>query len=478
MENKRIVSNIFWRLAEKWGAQGVTFIVSIVLARLLEPQLYGTIALVTVFTTIAQVFVDSGMGVALVQKRDVDEVDFSTVFYFNLFSCTLLYIILYFAAPFIASFYNNNQLISIIRVLSLSLIIYGLKNVQQAYVTKTFQFKKFFYSTSIGTIGAAILGISMAYLGFGVWALVFQGLFNTALDTIILWFTVKWRPKKVFSFERLKTLMDFGFKMFLVSFFDAIYNEISQLIIGKKYSSADLAQYNRGRQFPVLIVSNINGAIENVLFPVMSEVQNNPAKVKKFTRLSIKLSTYIMAPVMIGLAIVSPNLIRILLTDKWIECVPYLQVFCIAFIFLPIHTANLNAIKSMGKGSLILKLDIVKKIICIIIIVISSHFGVYAICLSSLLTSIVNQIINSLPNRKLLDYGYFEQLIDLLPTFILTAFMGTVVWIVGKVNCNIYLSLGCQIVTGVAFYYFVSKTLQLEPFKYIVAIINDYRKKK
>ncbi|MBR3739242.1 MAG: lipopolysaccharide biosynthesis protein, partial [Clostridia bacterium] len=250
--NSTVFTSLLWRFAERIGAQGVSFIVSIVLARILDPELYGTIALVTVFTAILNVFVDSGLGSALIQKKDADDLDFSSVFYFNVTACCALYLLIFLAAPLIAAFYKDSTMTPIVRVLSLMLVISGVKNILQAYVSRTMQFKRFFFATLGGTIGAAVIGIYMAYRGYGVWALVAQQIFNAAVDTLILWITVKWRPKKMFSWERLKGLLAYGWKLLVSALLDTVYNELRQLIIGKKYTSADLAFYNRGRQFPHL----------------------------------------------------------------------------------------------------------------------------------------------------------------------------------------------------------------------------------
>ena len=245
---------------ERCGAQGVAFIVSIVLARLLDPAVYGTVALVSIFMLIMQVFVDSGMGNALIQKKDADDLDFSSVFWFNIAMCSLLYLIMFIAAPFIASFYDTPELTPLVRVLSLMLVISGMKNVQQAYVSRHMMFRIFFFSTLGGTITAAVVGIVMAYMGCGVWALVAQMLVNAAADTTILWITVKWRPKKAFSMSRLKGLFSYGWKLLISAILDTFYNELRQLIIGKMYTKSDLAQFNQGQKFPQFIVNNINAA--------------------------------------------------------------------------------------------------------------------------------------------------------------------------------------------------------------------------
>ena len=270
MGNESVVKGFMWRFAERCGAQLVSFVVSIVLARILSPEDYGTIALVTVFTAILQVFVDSGLGTVLIQKKDADDLDFSSVFYFNFIVCLVLYAVMFLAAPYIALFYEDSTLTSVIRVLSLTIVISGVKGIQQAYVSRNMLFKRFFFSTIGGTIFSAFLGIGMACAGFGVWALVAQQISNTAIDTLILWITVKWRPKKVFSWQRLKYLLSFGWKLLVSALLDTGYNNLRNLIIGKLYSPTDLAFYNQGDKFPKVIVTNINASIDSVLLPTMS----------------------------------------------------------------------------------------------------------------------------------------------------------------------------------------------------------------
>ena len=468
-----VMSNIIWRFAERCGAQGVSFIVSIILARLLEPEAYGTIALVTVFTNVLQVFIDSGLGNALIQKKNADDIDFSTVFYFNFVVCCLLYVVMFFMAPVISSFYNDKTLVNIIRTLCLTLVISGLKNVQQAYVSRTLQFKKFFFSSLAGTIGSAIVGIVMAYMGFGVWALVFQQIINVSVGTAILWLTVKWHPKKVFSFERLKGLFSFGWKLLISSLIDTFYNNVRQLIIGKMYTSTDLAFFNRGNQFPHIIVTNINTSIDSVLFPALSKEQDNIVRVRSMTRRSISVSTYIMAPLMMGLAFCAEPIVSIVLTDKWLACVPYLRIFCITYMFYPIHTANLKAIIALGRSDINLKLEIIKKVIGVILLVSTMWFGVMAMAYSMLASSILGQIINSWPNKRLLNYGYIEQLRDILPGIFLAIGMGIIILLVGLLHLNNIITLIIQVVLGVVIYLLGSILFHLESFDYLLEIIKS-----
>lgn len=382
MSRATTITNFIWRFAERCGAQLVTFIVSIVLARLLAPEDYGVIALVTVFTTILQVFVDSGLGTALIQKKNADDLDFSSVFYFNLIVCLALYGAMFLAAPFIARFYNNPIYVPLVRVLSLTLIISGVKGIQQSYVSRHMIFKRFFFSTLGGTLVSAVAGIALAYAGFGVWALVAQYLCNAAIDTMILWITVPWRPKFIFSWSRLKGLLSYGWKLLASSLLDTGYSNLRSLLIGKIYSSSDLAFYNQGDKFPNVIVSNINTSIDSVLLPTMSDVQDNHIAVKNMTRRAIMTSIYIMAPLMMGLAFCAEPVVRLVLTDKWLPCVPYLRIFCITYMFWPIHTANLNAIKAMGRSDLFLKLEIAKKVVGMILLLVTMKISVMAMAYS------------------------------------------------------------------------------------------------
>ena len=477
-KSKRVLNNLIWRWLERTGAQGVSFIVSIVLARLLGPEVYGTVALITVFTAILQVFVDSGMGTALIQKKDADELDFSSLFYFNVTMCLVLYVIMVLAAPLIARFYRRPELTPLVRVLSLTLVVSGVKNIQHAYVSRHMMFRKFFFATLGGTLGAAILGIYMAYRGYGVWALVAQHLFNTLVDTIILWITVKWRPKRMFSLQRLRALFGYGWKLLVSSLIDKGYNELRQLIIGKMYSSEDLAFYNKGRQFPHTIVTNINSAIDSVLLPAMAREQDDRTRVKEMTRRAIKTSTYIMAPLMIGLAVCAKPVVDLLLTSKWLPCVPFLRIFCVTYMFYPIHTANLNAIKAVGRSDLFLKLEVLKKAVGLTVLLSTMWFGPLVMAYSALFTSVLGQIINSWPNRKLLNYPYLEQLKDILPGILLALVMGAIVYLIQLLGLRDWITLLIQIPLGAVIYIAGSKLLHLDSFHYVLDVGKSYLRKR
>ena len=472
-ESKKIYSNLMWRLLERFGAQGVTLIVSLVLARILDPEAYGTVALITVFTAVLNVFVDSGLANSLIQKKDADDVDFSSVFYFNICICCLLYILMFIFAPLISKFYGKPEIVPMIRVLSLTLIISGIKNVQQAYVSKNMMFKKFFFSTLGGTIFASVVGIIMAMLGKGAWALIIQNIANLLMDTIILWFTVKWRPKLVFSWNRLKGLLSYGSRLLLVSLINNVYNECRQLIIGKMYSSSDLACYNQGNRFPQIIVQNLNTAIDNVVFSAMSAAQDEITEVRNMTRRSIRTGSFILAPLMIGMACVSRSVVLIILTDKWIECVPYLQVFCLMYLFTPIQTANLNAIKAIGKSGVFLKIDVLEISVGLIGLLITMWFGPIYIATSMLICTIIGLFINTFPNKKYLKYGIWEQLKDLLPNILLAGFMGIVVYSVNFLGLKPIVSLMLQIPLGVVVYTGGAKVFKIESYSYCKNILKS-----
>lgn len=476
-KRNRVASGFMWRLMERMGAQVVSFVVSVVLARILDPDVYGTIALIVVFTTIMQVFVDSGLGNALIQKKEADNVDFSTVFYFNIVFCLILYVLMWVASPYIADFYHDPSLVPYIRALSLTIVISGVKNVQQAYVSRNMLFKKFFFSTLCGTIGAAVVGIAMALRGFGIWALIGQQLFNMLVDTTVLWVTVPWRPILAFSFGRLKGLLSFGWKLLVSSLLDVGYNSLRQLLIGRIYTRADLAYYNQGDKFPALIINNINASIDSVLLPAMSEDQDDKSRVRDMTRRSIMVSTYLISPLLIGMAACASTIVSLILTDKWLPCVPYLQIFCLTYLSYPIHTANLNAIKAMGRSDLFLKLEIIKKGLGLTVLFAFVRVGVMELALSLLFVSTLSMGINAWPNKQLLSYSIRDQIMDILTNLVLAFAMGAVVWAEGVLAIPMALKLILQVATGVLVYAALSVVTKNSTFTYLLDIIKTGRKK-
>ena len=474
--SKNVLSNMIWRFMESTSREIILFVLSIILARLLEPSVYGIIALVTVFIHFSQVFVDSGLGVALIQKKNADELDFSTVFYFNIVMCIVLYTIVFAIAPFIASFYKMPILKPVIRVLGISILNSGIRNVQQSFVSRNLIFRYFFLANIIGIILSATLGILMAYHNADVWALVAQHVSNGLFSTMALWFIVKWRPRLVFSLERLKSLFSYSWKILASAILEISYRNVRHLLIGKLYTADDLAFYDRGVQFPRLITNNLGISIDSVLLPTMSNVQNDPQRVKNMTRRSIMTSTFVIMPMMAGLMACSMPLVRLLLTDKWIPCVPFLRIFCMAYAFFPIHTANLNAIKAMGRSDLFLILEIIKKIIGVSVLLCTIWVSVQAMAYSLLFSSFASQIINSWPNKKLLGYSYLEQVQDMIPQIGLSLFMGIAVYLVSFINLNDIATLCIQIPLGAIIYLATAKIMKFESEIYIENLIKNFLK--
>ena len=474
MDKKQsVITNFIWRLMERGGTYVMNFIVSIVLARLLDPSLYGTVALVTAITTILQVFVDSGMANSLIQKKDTDDLDYSSVFFFNLGFCLLLYAGLFFAAPFIGRIYRNLELVPVVRVLGLTIVVSGVKNVQQAYVAKTMQFRRFFFATLGGTIFSAAVGIALAYLGYGVWALVFQNLLNVTVNTAILWLTVGWKPKRMFSWQRLGGLISYGWKLLVSQLLDTAYLKLYQFIIGLRYSTADLAFYNRADQFPNLITENTNASLDSVLLPVLSSEQDDPARVREMTRRAIKVSTYVLMPLMAGLAVCAEPLIRFLLTEKWLPCVPYMQILCLYYAFWPLHTANLNAIKATGHSGIFLKLEIIKKVLETAILLVTMRYGVMAITLGMLVSGFASVVINAWPNRRLLDYPVLRQFLDVAPHLLLAAAMALILLPVTRTGLHDLVKLLIMVPAGAAIYVAGSAVFRLESFRYVLDIVKN-----
>ena len=473
MDKKQsVITNFIWRLMERGGTYVMNFIVSIVLARLLDPSLYGTIALVTAITTILQVFVDSGMANSLIQKKDTDDLDYSSVFYFNLGFCLLLYAGLFFAAPLIGRVYRNAALVPVVRVLGLTIVVSGVKNVQQAYVAKTMQFRRFFFATLGGTVFSAAVGIALAYLGYGVWALVFQNLLNVTVNTLILWLTVGWKPKRMFSWQRLGGLISYGWKLLVSQLLDTAYLKLYQFIIGLRYSTADLAFYNRADQFPNLITENTNASLDSVLLPVLSSEQDDRGRVREMTRRAIKVSTYVLMPLMAGLAVCAEPLIRFLLTEKWLPCVPYMQILCLYYAFWPLHTANLNAIKATGHSGIFLKLEIFKKVLETAILLVTMRYGVMAITVGMLISGFASVVINAWPNRRLLDYPVLRQLLDVAPHLLLSAAMALLLLPLTRTGLHDFVKLLVMVPAGVLAYVAGSWLLKLESFRYVLDIVK------
>ncbi len=474
-----IISSLIWKFLERIGIQGTQFVVSIVLARLLAPENFGLIAIVTIIISIANVFIQSGLGTALIQKKDADDLDFSSVFYASLSLATIIYTGIFFTTPLIAQFYNNDELIPIIRVLTLTLFIGVFSSIQYAYVARNMMFKKLFFRSMGSIIPSSIVGISLAFAGFGVWALVAQQLFSASLSVIILWFTVPWRPRLSFSFQRLGKLFSFGWKLLLSSILDTIYSQIQGIVIGKMFSPASLAFYDRGSHFPYIIVNNINNSIQAVMLPSLAAYQDDRPQVKKMMRRAIVTSSFLIIPMMAGLAAIAEPLVLVLLGEKWLPCVPFVRIFCFFYAFYPIHTSNLSAINALGRSDIFLKLEIIKKIYGLAILIgfifyFRSPIGIaYGAALSALIASFVN----ASPNKKLLNYSYFEQLKDIAPSILLTCLMTVVISSLTYLHLNNYITIILQITVGCIIYLGLAKILHFECLDYLIKTVAEFKRK-
>ncbi|MGN0601570.1 MAG: lipopolysaccharide biosynthesis protein [Oscillospiraceae bacterium] len=474
-----VLSGVAWKFLERILAQLVTFIVSVVLARMLTPGDYGVVAIINVFITIANVFVVSGLGNALIQKKDADDIDFSSVFYFNIGLSIVLYAGIYIIAPYIADFYKMPLLCWGLRVLGIKLPIAAVNSVQNAFVSRKMIFKKFFFATSIGTVISALVGIGLAFMGAGAWALIAQYLTNSIIDTIVLWYTVSWKPKLLYNWGRLKGLLSFGWKILIQNLVMTSYDQLKSMIIGRKYSSTDLAYYSKGIQFPLLVVGNINSAIGSVLFPALSTYQDDKDKMQQGVRRSITISAFLVFPMMAGLFVVAGEFIPVLLTNKWNDCIPYLRIACIYMSTYVINVANLQAINALGRSDVTLKLEIIKKISGLLLILITMQFGVIYMALADIVLVIIATSLNCYENSKLLGYSLLQQIKDVLPTILRTLVMTVIVYfsrmIMISIDIPIILMLGLEIIIGGLSYILVSHITKSNELKYILNKVKRSR---
>ena len=480
---KQTISGAIWKCCERTSGQLISFIVSIILARILLPNDYGLIALVFVFTTLCDKLVVCGFATSLIQKKNADEKDFSSVFYLSFGIAIVLYVLLFVGASAIADFYNKfdrEQLISIIRVLGLGLFVMAFNSVQQAYVSRNMLFKRNFYSSLGGVIISGVVGVTMAYTGYGVWSLVAQNLIATLTNAVILLMTVHWYPKLYFSIDRLKELFTYGWKIFLSSIIKMLYNDLRSLVIGKFFTPADLAFYNRGQTLPQLIDTNITGTIDSVLFPAYSKLQDDKLAMITAMRRAVKTSCYILMPALSLMAAVSTPLVILLLTEKWLPCVPYMQILCFSFMFSPIETENLQSIKAIGRSDIVLKLEIAKRSIGVLLLIISVPFGLLVIASSMLLGNIVAAFLNAFPNNKLIGYSISSQFKDLLPSLLMSiiVYAGVSFIIDNLSSMDSLIQLFIGIVSGLSIYVLISYLFKVESFLYIKNMILNLVNKK
>ena len=472
---QKVAGGLFWSYGERIMAQLVSLIVSIVLARLLDPENYGVISIVMIFITFCDAIVSGGFGNTIVQKKDADELDVNTMLCCSVATSFLLYIVIFLSAPFIAEFYGMGIICPILRVLGLRLLISGVNSIQRAWIQKRMLFKKFFISTSFGTIISAVVGISMAYMGMGAWALVAQYLTNSFIDTTVLLITNDWKPRLQFSWKRAKTMLSYGWKVLVTTVVYTIEGDLRSLIIGKKFGTADLAYYDQGKKFPNLLVSNINTSISNVMFPVLSENQNDPERLKQMCRRAVRMGIYLLSPLLIGLIGVADTFVVAVLSAKWAPCIPFLRILTLVFLVRPFTTTCQQSILSVGRSDVTLKIEIVVNAVAIGILFYSVFAleSVIGIAVGTLLAEVVSMAMFMYYENKIIHYSYKEQLIDILPSLGLATLMGGIVYLIHFLPIQDGLALIFQVVVGACFYLLASYILQFEPFIYLIKLVNE-----
>lgn len=467
---KDTTKGVFWSLIERFGTQGVQFLVMLVMARLLSPNDYGVVGLLVVFVSIAQAFVDGGFSQALIRKKDRTEIDNSTVFYFNIVVSVVIYLIFYLFAPYVSVFYNMPTLTPFMRVICLSIIINAFGVVQRALFNANIDFKAQAKASLIAIVISGAIGISLALRGFGPWALVWQQLSNLIVNTLFLWIYSEWRPLLAYSWKSFKELFSFGSKLLATSLLNAIYNNIQTIVIGKLYSAKSLGLYSRAAHFADLPSQQFTSVFMRVTFPVLCKVQDDVERLTSVYRRMLRVSAYIVFPLLIGMAAVAHPMIEVFIGKQWIECAYMLQIICFAEMWYPIHAINLDILQVSGRSDLFLKIEIYKKIVSLSLLALSAPFGIIAMCYSNLLSSLICLYINTYYSSKILGISLLSQLKDLFPTITLAIVMFAIVQIIIFFIPNVFVQLIVGIIVGVVVYVSLSYILRFQEFNELVSL--------
>lgn len=465
------VKGMGWKLLEKGGIQIAQFIIQIFLARLLSPGEYGIVGLLTIFITVSDVFIQQGFAGALIQKKDADNIDYSSVFFANIVLSIVIYSILYFISPYVSLFYNEASLCPLLRVLSLNVIIGSFCVVQNAIISKNLDFKKSFIRNAIAVVVQGVSGIYMAVLGYGAWALVYSKVAYSLVGTIVLCVSVKWKPSFEFSLRRLMKLFSFSSKILGTNLLNTVFNNIHSLIIGKFFTSSDLGYYQRGQQMPQVAMNAIDGSFNEVLFPALSKLQDNIEGVKNALRRSMKTSAFFVMPMMIGLAIVSEQFVRLLLTDKWISCVPYMKLQCIICLFWP-FSARTHALNAIGKSEVTFRLSVITKAITLVCIFLLIPLGIYAIMIGTIVALLISFFITSYYINKYIIYSLKELAIDIFPVMCITLCMGATIFPIPYFVHSDLLVLILQVILGGGIYLFLAKIFKIDTLTYVIKALN------
>ncbi len=476
----RVVGSLIWVFFERMSTQLISMIVSIVLARILAPEHYGTISIVAVFIAFLNVFITSGFGVALVQKKDADEVDFDTAFLLSLGLSVILYAVMFAIAPAIAAFFETSELCEILRVMGVQIPLAAVNNIQRSYLQRNMKFKRFFWVTLGGTVASGVAGIIMAICGMGVWALVVQYISNTVFSTVILFIVCPWHPHFRFSLEKAKEICSFGWRVLATQLVSTIESDIRSLIIGKKFGTASLAYYDHGKRYPSLLVTNISSSIDSVMLPAYSKEQDNRQRVLAMLRRSIQIGLYVLAPVLIGFAAVSDSFIELVLTEKWMDAAPYLRIFCIVYLTRPIESSCKQALLSIGKSGRVLVLTIIINVIALLgtVIAVFALQSVLAVAFVSLVCTLVSLTGYILFSRVQFQYKFKMQIQDAFSPIAIGVVMYVAASLVGLLPIHTLPVLLLQILTGVIVYVGLSALFRVKSFVYILEMLKIKRKRQ
>lgn len=477
ISNKMVAKSLFLKFMERCGSQLSSFIISMILARILLPEDYGVLSILLIFITISQVFVQSGLGMALIQKKDADNKDFSAVFYVSLIIAVVIYTILFFLSPFVAIFFEMKDLTDTLRVISISLFMGAFSSILNSILVKKMQFGKLLVANMSGSILSGVAGVVLAINGFGIWSLVWQYIFNQFIALCLMEFFCKWFPCGFSCLSRIKPLFNYGYKILISNLISTTYNELRGVLIGKKYTPSTLAYYDKGKQFPHLIISNLDQTINNVMFPVYSGSKDDVVKIKELLRKSMQISTYLISPLIFGMCAIAYPLVVVLLTEKWVNCVPFLIFNALIYLLSPIQTANAQVINAIGRSDVTMKLEIVKKVLGTIVLILSIVLfdDVIYVVYGGLIIAILSSLINMFPNRKLINYSYKEQFLDILPNLFISMIMYIVVYSMSYIIKNLYILLLVQIFVGISVYIGLSYITRNKSFKFV---LNLLKKKK
>lgn len=479
LKNKTIFGFV-WRFLQNAGTQVVGFIISIVLARILTPDDYGVIALISTFTSIAMVCIQTGFSSSIVQKKELSDTDINTMFYSSAALGIALYGLLFVSAPGIAVLYKTPLLTDLLRVQGLMVVIGSLYSVPQSLINRNLKFKKSFFVSAVGIVIQGIAGIILALKGMGPWALVYSSLIHYVVSAVLMWCVVRFKPKLEFSGKSFRNMFSFSAKMLAMGLLDSLFNNIRSIIIGIRYTAADLAYYNKGRQFPNLIMAQVDGSITTVLFSSLSKFQSDWSTGLRVLRRAMKTSLFVCLPLMAGMCAVADPMIRVLLTDKWAESAVYVRLACIICMFWPM-SAQRHALNARGKSGISLKMNVIGKTVTVICLLLTFQHSVKLMIASSIFASIICLFINAYFYRKHLDYRFRDQVADILPPVLLSAAMGLITYAVTFLNLSNMITLLIQVPVGIAVYILGAMLFKFDSFYYILGFIKDFlskRKKK